>query len=78
MQTRVLNSWVGTRTSHDVSIKISTQMRYKTFAKVSGGAIETPHDYSEVNITDLYTTKRGTYLNRVRAIVEKRLESRLV
>ena len=74
MQTRVLNSWVGTRTSHDVSIKISTQMRYKTFAKVSGGAIETPHDYSEVNITDLYTTKRGTYLNRVRAIVEKRLK----
>ena len=74
MQTRVLNSWVGTRTSHDVSIKISTQMRYKTFAKVSGGAIETPHDYSEVNITDLYTTKRGRYLNRVKAIVEKRLK----
>ena len=74
MQTKVLNSWVGTRTSDDVSIKISTQMRYKTFAKVSGGAIETPHDYSEVNITDLYTTKRGKYLDRVRAIVEKRLK----
>lgn len=74
MQTKVLNSWVGTRTSDDVSIKISTQMRYRTFAKVSGGAIETPHDYSEVNITDLYTTKRGKYLDRVRAIVEKRLK----
>lgn len=74
MQTKVLNSWVGTRTSDDVSIKISTQMRYRTFAKVSGGAIETPHDYSEVNITDLYTTRRGKYLGRVRAIVEKRLK----
>ena len=74
VQTRVLNTWVGTRTSHDVSIKISTQMRYKTFAKLSGGNIETPHDYSEVNITDLYTTKRGRYLDRVSEIVAKRLE----
>ena len=74
VQTRVLNSWIGTRTSHDVSIKISTQMRYKTFAKVSGGAIETPHDYSEVNITDLYTTKRGKYLARMKEIVAKRLK----
>ena len=74
VQTRVLNSWVGTRTSHDVSIKISTQMRYKTFAKISGGSIETPHDYSEVNISDLYTTKRGVYLDRVREIVSKRLK----
>ena len=74
VQTRVLNSWVGTRTSHSVSIKISTQMRYKTFAKVTGGTIESPHDYSEVNIADLYTTKRGTYLSRLSEIVSKRLK----
>ena len=74
IQTRVLNTWVGTRTSQDVSIKISTQMRYKTFAKLTGGSIETPHDYSEVNITDLYTTKRGKYLARVSEIVAKRLK----
>ena len=74
VQTRVLNSWLGTRTSHNVSIKISTQMRYKTFAKVTGGTIETPHDYSEVNIADLYTTRRGTYLNRMSEIVSKRLK----
>ena len=74
VQTRVLNSWVGTRTSHHVSIKISTQMRYKTFAKVTGGTIEAPHDYSEVNIADLYTTKRGTYLTRMSEIVSKRLK----
>ena len=73
VQTRVLNSWVATRTSHDVSIKISTQMRYKTFSTVSGGAIETPHDYSEVNIADLYTTNRGRYRSRVKEIVAKRL-----
>ena len=73
VQTRVLNSWVATRTSHDVSIKISTQMRYKTFSTVSGGLIETPHDYSEVNIADLYTTNRSKYRARVREIVARRL-----
>lgn len=72
-QTRVLNSWISTRTSHEVSLKISTQLRYKTYGKVSSGTIESPHDYSEVNITDLYTTNRGKYLARVREIVEKRL-----
>lgn len=74
IQTRVLNSWVATRTSPAVSIKISTQMRYKTFSTLSGGAIETPHDYSEVNIADLYTTNRGRYRSRVKEIVAKRLK----
>ena len=73
-QTKILNSWIGTRTSSDVSIKISTQNRYKTLSKASGGSIESPHDYSEVNIADLYTTKRGKYQSRVREIIQKRLE----
>ena len=65
---------MATRTSHDVSIKISTQMRYKTFSTVTGGVIEAPHDYSEVNIADVYTTKRGRYLSRMKEIVTKRLQ----
>jgi len=73
-QTRVLNTWIGTRTSGHVSLKVSTQERYKTFAKVFGGVIESPHDYSEVNIADVYTTNRGRYLSRIRTIVKKRLE----
>ena len=73
VQTRVVNSWVATRTSNEVSIKLSTQMRYKTFTTVSGGIIETPHDYSEVNIADLYTTNRGRYRDRMKEIVGKRL-----
>ena len=74
-QTKVLNSWLGTRTHNDVSIKISTQQRYKSFSKVNGGVIETPHDFSEVNIADLYTTNKGKYLSRVKEIIKKRLES---
>ena len=74
-QTRVLNSWVSSRTSAFVSIKISTQLQYKTYLTLVGQTIDAPHDYSEVNISTVYTTKKGTYRDRLRRIVEKRLES---
>lgn len=72
-QTAVLNSWVSTRTQAEVSIKISTQLRYKTLATVSGLPIQSPHDYQEINVSDIYTTRHGRYLSRVEEIVSKRL-----
>jgi hypothetical protein len=72
-QTRVLNSWVSTRTAGDVSIKISTQLRYKTLATIAGPMIQSPHDYQEINIADVYTSSRSRYPKRVEAIVKKRL-----
>ena len=72
-QTQVLNSWISTRTSNAVSIKVSTQLRYKTFATVSGLPIQSPHDYQEVNIADVYTARGSTYMKRVHDIVAKRL-----
>lgn len=73
-QTIALNSWVSTRTQSDVSIKISTQLRYKTFATMSGLPIQSPHDYQNINIADIYTTQHGRYLNRVEEIVKLRLK----
>jgi hypothetical protein len=73
VQTRVLNSWISTRTSGTVSIKVSTQLKYKTYQTVGGMSVDSPHDYSEINISDIYTTSRGKYLNRVEEIVRKRL-----
>jgi hypothetical protein len=73
VQTMVLNSWVATRTSATISIKVSTQLKYKTFRTPSGMLIDSPHDFAEVNISDIYTTTRGKYLNRVEEIVKKRL-----
>lgn len=73
-QTRVLNSWVATRTQQDVSIKISTQLRYKTFATVTGMPIQTPHDYQEINIADTYTSGRSRYPSRIEQILERRLK----
>jgi hypothetical protein len=73
VQTKILNSWISTRTSASVSIKVSTQLRYKTYVTISKTAIASPHDYHEINVTDLYTTSRSKYLPRVREIVRKRL-----
>jgi hypothetical protein len=72
-QTVILNSWVSTRTTSDVSLKISTQLNYKTYRTLAGTAIATPHDYSEVNIATVYTSSRNRYQERVREIVRKRL-----
>jgi hypothetical protein len=72
-QTRILNSWVATRTQQDVSIKISTQLSYKTFSTVAGMPIQTPHDYQEISIADMYTSRRSKYPERIEQIVAKRL-----
>ncbi|MDP4236202.1 MAG: hypothetical protein Q8919_07145 [Bacteroidota bacterium] len=72
VQQKVLNSWVSMRTTNEVSLKISTQLRYKTFTTVNGSRIDTPHDYSEVNLNDIYTTKKDLYYRRVEEIVRKR------
>src|SRR5690606_39255584 len=74
-QTRILNTWVSYRTSQSVSLKISTQLRYATYGTVFGTRVEAPHDYSEVLISAVYTTSKGTYNNRVREIVRRRLGS---
>ena len=74
-QTQALNSWVDTRTSGIVSLKISTQRQYKTFYTFAGTRIETPHDYSEIDISTIYTTSfKDKYRARVAAIVKKRLD----
>ena len=73
-QTQILNSWIATRTTGSVCLKASTQMRYKTRLTYGKQRIEAPHDYNEVDVSVLYTTKREHYLNRLELIVARRLE----
>jgi len=73
-QTKVLNSWISTRTQSVVSIKVSTQLRYKTYSTTSGLPIQSPHDFQAINIADIHTNRRSNYLKRVREIVAKRLD----
>lgn len=74
IQTKTLNTWVSLRTSKVLSFKISTQLRYKTYKTVNNSRIDTPHDYSEINISDIYTTKKGLYRDRVKDAIERRLK----
>ena len=74
-QTVALNSWVSTRTQGEVSIKISTQLRYRTYDTATGLPIQAPHDYQSIDIADIYTTRRGRYLSRVEEIVALRLKN---
>ena len=73
-QTMILNSWVSYRTSTDISLKISTQLTYKTYMTMSMQRIDSPHDYSEVNISEIYTSQKEQYRDRVQKIIEKRFK----
>lgn len=75
IQTQILNSWIATRSTGTVCLKASTQMRYKTRLTYGGQRIEAPHDYHEVDVSVLYTTRRDHYLNRLEQIVARRLKS---
>lgn len=74
-QTHILNSWVSTRTSRRVSLKISTQYNYKSFYTVQGSTIDSPHDYSLIDMSSIYTgTNKSKYRDRIEEIVNKRLK----
>jgi len=73
-QTKILNGWVSSRTSEHVSLKISTQMTYRTYQTPTGQPISAPHDFTEVNISSVYTSSKNLYLERVTKIVERRLQ----
>ena len=76
-QTRILNTWVSSRTSRKVSLKISTQYNYKSYYTINGATIDTPHDYTEIDVATVYTegqkTAKATYYRRISDIVKKRL-----
>lgn len=72
-QTEVINSWIATRTTHGVCLKLSDQMGYKTKQTFGGKRIQSPHDYNEVDVSVLYTTQRDRYMERIERIVQLRL-----
>ena len=76
LQTYILNYWVSTRTSGEISLKISTQYDYKNYFTVTGASIDAPHDYSEIDMLRVYTSRvKKTYAQRITEIVEKRLKA---
>jgi hypothetical protein len=76
LQTQILNSWMATRTAQRISIKVSTQYSYKTYYTVTGGTIDTPHDYKQIDMSDIYTAnvRSGSYRNLIKKVLSKRFE----
>lgn len=72
---RVLNSWVSTRSTGDVCLKVTTQLAYATMRTLDNRIIESPHDYAEVNLTAVYTASFDTYSRRIEQIITKRLRN---
>lgn len=77
IQTEILNTWVSYRTSHNVSLKISTQFDYKSYRTVTNKTIDAPHDYSLVDINSIYTSNKDNYFKRIDDIVQRRLKKYL-
>lgn len=74
-QQRIINSWIANRDQSTLCIKVSAQRDgYDTFLTVRGGLIEQPHDYSEVDVEELYTRSKSDYSKKVRLIADKRLD----
>lgn len=74
IQTQILNTWLACRTQPTISLKVSTQIGlYKTFLTSSGILVESPHDYQEVNISYLYTTKSNDFYSKAVDVLRKRL-----
>jgi hypothetical protein len=73
-QTKILNTWVYHRTTRFISLKISTQLSYKTYETTSGVKIEDPHDFSSIHFTSVYTgSAKERYKKLVADVVERRL-----
>ena len=73
--TSIINSWISVRTTNEVCIKLATlQNKYPTFISSRGKRIETPHDFYDFSVNEIYTTNFDTYQSRIKKIVEKRLE----
>lgn len=70
---RVLNSWVSSRSTPAICLKITTQLAYATLKTLDNRIIESPHDFAEVNLSAVYTSEHDNYSDRVRQIVSKRL-----
>lgn len=73
-QTKILNTWVSYRTTKDICFKISTQLDYKTHLTTNEKRIDSPHDYSEINISTVYSSSKSRYNERIKEIVEKRIK----
>ena len=64
-----VNSLIGKRQHNDVCFKVAI----KKGVHWNVGSIQWPHDYSRLDIDELYSTRHSVYERRIREIAQKRL-----
>jgi len=75
LQQSIVNNWIANRDQATLCVKVSAQPEsYKTFLTPRGGLIEQPHDYSEVDVEELYTTRKTDYSKKIALISRRRLD----
>lgn len=73
-QQSIVNTWIANRDQAYLCFKISARWEgYSTRFTRDGGIIEQAHDYSEVDVEELYTKSKTDYYEKVKLIAEKRL-----
>lgn len=74
-QQSIINTWIANRDQQAICVKVSAQRdEYRTFHTVSGSLIEQPHDYSEIDVDELYTNSKSDYFDKVMLIADRRLK----
>jgi hypothetical protein len=75
VQQGIVNNWIANRDQATLCVKVSAQREaYKTYFTPRGALIEQPHDFSEVDVEELYTTVKTDYFKKIKLISERRLE----
>ncbi|HET6978663.1 MAG TPA: hypothetical protein VFI24_20195 [Pyrinomonadaceae bacterium] len=73
-QQSIVNTWIANRDQSAICLKVTAlREEYKTFLTRDGGLIEKPHDYSSIDIEELYTQSKEDYAQKVKLIANKRL-----
>jgi hypothetical protein len=73
-QQQIVNTWMANRDQRDVCLKVSARREgYRIFSTRDGVEIEEPHDYSTVDVDELYTESKSDYAQKVILIANRRL-----
>lgn len=70
---RIINSWISMRVYPKLCLKVSTQLGYATYRTLDNRLIESPHDYTNIDVGSVYTNTGDRYSKRIEEIVTKRL-----
>jgi len=74
LQQQIVNMWMANRDQRDICLKVSSRREgYLSFTTRDGVEIEEPHDYSTVDVDELYTQSKSDYARKVGLIANLRL-----